>query len=47
MIKIAADNPKTGNRLLVLGLSEWNLMRLREGKPIHILGVEWGYPSKS
>lgn len=44
MIKMSADNPMTGKRMLVLGLSDGNLMRLREGKPIHVLGVEWGQP---
>ena len=29
---------------LMLGLSEGNLQRLREGKPIHIFGAEWEVP---
>lgn len=30
--------------VLVLGLSEMNLQKLREGKPIHIFGAETGIP---
>lgn len=42
MIKMSATNPKTGKDVLVIGLSEGNLQRLREGRPVHIHGEEWG-----
>jgi hypothetical protein len=42
MIKLSAANPKTGRDMLVIGLSEGNLQRMREGKPVHIHGEEWG-----
>jgi hypothetical protein len=42
MIKMSAMNPKTNREMLVIGLSEGNLMRLREGKPIVIHAEEWG-----
>lgn len=44
MIKLSARNTETGTDLIVLGLSESNLQRLREGKPIHIFGAEWHQP---
>lgn len=33
-----------GRETLRLGLSDGNLKRLREGKPIHIFGAEMGLP---
>ena len=40
MIKMSGS--KDGRECLIIGLSEGNLMRLREGKPIHIMAEEWG-----
>lgn len=31
-----------GRKFVLLGLSEMNLSRLREGKPIHVFGAELG-----
>jgi hypothetical protein len=44
MIKMSAFNPKTNTDFYILGLSEGNLIQLRKGRPIHILGVEWNKP---
>ena len=44
VIKMSAYNEETKTELIVLGLSDGNLKRLREGKPIHIHGAEWGQP---
>jgi hypothetical protein len=41
MIKLSAYNAKTKTDMIVLGLSDGNLNRLRQGHPIHILGKEW------
>jgi hypothetical protein len=40
MIKLSGTNAGTGGRVLALGLSEWNLVKLREGRPIHIAATE-------
>jgi hypothetical protein len=44
MIKLSGYNTETKTEMVMLGLSDGNLMRLREGKPIHILGADWGKP---
>jgi hypothetical protein len=41
MIKMTGTGPK-GRPMLIIGLSEGNLGRLREGKPAIIHGEEWG-----
>ena len=41
MIKLGATN-KDGGKILFLGLSEGNLMLLRRGRPIKIIGSEVG-----
>ena len=43
MIKMTGQS-KDGRTLVTLGLSEGNLKRLREGKPIHIFGAEMDLP---
>lgn len=43
MIKLGATTDK-GRKLLVLGITEGNVQRLREGKPIHVHGEEMGAP---
>lgn len=43
MIKLAATTDR-GRKLVVLGITEGNVMRLREGKPIHIHGEEVNLP---
>jgi hypothetical protein len=42
MIKLSGYNSTTKTDMIMLGLSDGNLKRLREGKPIHIHGAEWG-----
>jgi hypothetical protein len=44
MIKLSGYNDTTKTDVIMFGLSDGNLMRLREGKPIHIHGAEWGKP---
>jgi hypothetical protein len=44
MIKLSAYNEKTKTEMIVFGLSDGNLMRLREGKPIVVHGVDWDKP---
>ena len=39
MMKISSEE---GRKTVVLGLSDGNLSRLREGKPIHIFGAQLG-----
>ena len=41
MIK-ATGGSEDGRRFVLLGLSEANLAKLREGKPIHVFGAELG-----
>lgn len=41
MIKMTGAG-KDGRRFVLLGLSEMNLTRLREGKPVHVYGAELG-----
>ena len=41
MIK-ATGGGENGQKFVLLGLSEMNLTKLREGKPIHIFGSELG-----
>lgn len=41
MIKATART-EDGRQLVVLGLSDMNVQRMREGKPIHILAEEIG-----
>lgn len=41
MIK-ATGTSEDGRKFVLLGLSEMNLTKLREGKPIHIYGAELG-----
>lgn len=43
MIK-ATGGSEDGRKFILLGLSEMNLGKLREGKPIHIYGAELGIP---
>lgn len=42
MIKAWGGRHGGDKRVLILGLSEGNLTRLREDKPIHIFGAEIG-----
>ena len=42
MIKMSGSNGQ--RKMILLGLSEGNLMRLREKKPIHINGEELNLP---
>jgi hypothetical protein len=42
MIKFSGTRPN-GRNLIVLGLSEINITKMREGLPIHIHGDELGY----
>lgn len=44
MIKATGRNKDGSQRFVILGLSEANLSKLREGKPIHIFGAELGIP---
>ncbi|RPJ39493.1 MAG: hypothetical protein EHM35_02285 [Planctomycetaceae bacterium] len=41
MIK-AAGISKDGRHFVLIGLSNMNISRLREGKPLHIFGAELG-----
>lgn len=41
MIKASGEGDD-GRKFVLLGLSELNLTRLREGKPIHVYGAEVG-----
>lgn len=43
MIKLGGTT-KSGRKLIILGLSEGNLMRLREKKPLVVHGAEVGVP---
>jgi hypothetical protein len=43
MIKMSGTS-KTGRKLVILGLSEMNLVRLREKKPLVVYGAEVGVP---
>ena len=43
MIKMGGTT-KSGRKLVILGLSEMNLVRLREKKPLVVHGVEVGVP---
>ena len=43
MIKAAAHDEKTKRRLIILGLEDGNISRLKEGKPIHIHADELGF----
>jgi hypothetical protein len=45
MIRMAATNTR-GRKIIVLGLSEKNIEKLREGKPIHIHADEMGFPGE-
>ena len=38
----ATGTSKAGRRFVLLGLSDINLDKLREGKPIHVFGPEVG-----
>jgi hypothetical protein len=42
MIRMSAETG-AGRRLIVLGLSEKNIEKLREGKPIHIHADDMGF----
>ena len=44
MIRATGTNEKTGQTMLVLGLSEGNLNQLRKGNAIHIFGQEMNLP---
>jgi hypothetical protein len=41
MIKVSGAR-ENGQRFVLLGLSDDNVKRLREGKPIHVFGAELG-----
>lgn len=41
MIKMMATG-KDGRKIVLLGITDGNIQRLREGKPIHIHGEEMG-----
>lgn len=41
MIKVTGGS-EDGRKFVLLGLSEMNVSRLREGKPMHIFGAELG-----
>jgi hypothetical protein len=43
MIKMAGTNPKTGRRLIILGIEGRNVERLKQGHPIHIIADELGF----
>ena len=43
MIRAAAQDRRTGRRVIILGLEEGNVDRLRAGKPIHIHADELGF----
>lgn len=43
MIKMSATNPKTGRKLIILGVEDNNLNQLRRGRPIHIHGDKLGF----
>lgn len=42
MIKLMGINPKNGRKMLSMGLSNGNIRKLKEGKPIVIFGPEVG-----
>jgi len=42
MIKMVGTNSKTGNKFVLLGLTDINIAKMREGKPINIFGAEIG-----
>ena len=46
MIKMSGTSQDGKRQVLVLGLSEGNLMRLREKKPIVLYGEEVGWPGQ-
>jgi hypothetical protein len=43
MVKAGA-NGADGKRIVILGITEENVRRLRDGKPIHVHGDEVGAP---
>ncbi len=43
MIRATAHDRCTGRRIILLGLEEGNIERLRQGKPIHIHADELGF----
>lgn len=43
MIRARMTGPK-GRRMILLGLEEMNVTRLRDGQPIHIHADELGFP---
>ena len=43
MVRCTARNPDTGRLLILLGLEEGNVDRLRNGKPIHIHADDLGF----
>lgn len=40
MLKIVGTNKQSGRTIILLGLEEMNITRMREGKPVHIHGEE-------
>lgn len=46
MIKMSGTSKDGKRKVVLLGLSEGNLMRLREKKPIVIIGEEIGWPEQ-
>lgn len=46
MIKMSGTSHDGRRRMVLIGLSEGNLMRLREKKPIIINGEEFGWPEQ-
>jgi hypothetical protein len=43
MIKLAGTDPKSGRKVIVLGIEEKNVERLKQGHPMHITADELGF----
>jgi len=43
MIRMLGHNSKTKRPMIILGLSDINIVRMREGKPIHIHADDMGF----
>lgn len=46
MIKASAKDPKTGKNVMILGLSEMNIEKLKNGYPIRFDSDNFGVPGK-
>jgi len=44
MIRMLAHNSKTKRPMIIFGLTDINIQRMREGKPIHVNADDMGYP---